>query len=96
MVQAARERGYAYVAITDHSKRVTVARGLDAKRLAHQIDEIARLNDTLSDFVVLSSIEVDILENGHLDLPDSILRRLDFAAVHSAFDIPRTSRPRAC
>jgi DNA polymerase (family 10) len=91
MAQAAQHRGYAYLAITDHSKRVTVARGLDAKRLARQIDEIAQLNETLSNFVVLSSVEVDILENGRLDLPNEILARLDFAvgAVHSAFDLPR-------
>jgi DNA polymerase (family X) len=91
MAQAAQQQGYAYIAITDHSKRVTVARGLDAKRLARQIDEIARLNETQSGFAVLSSVEVDILEDGKLDLPDSILRRLDFAvgAVHSAFDLPR-------
>ena len=90
MARAAQERGYAYIAITDHSKRVTVARGLDAQRLARQIDEIARLNETMSGLVVLSSIEVDILEDGNLDLPDSILGRLDFAvgAVHSAFDLP--------
>ena len=91
MAQAARERGYAYLAISDHSKRVTVAHGLDARRLARQIDEIARLNETLSDLVVLSAVEVDILEDGSLDLPDSVLARLDFAvgAVHSAFDLPR-------
>jgi DNA polymerase (family X) len=91
MVGAAQECGYAYLAITDHSKRVTVAHGLDARRLARQIDEIARLNETLSNFVVLSSVEVDILEDGRLDLPDSILQRLDFSigAVHSAFDLPR-------
>jgi len=91
MAQAAQKRGYGYIAITDHSKRVTVARGLDAKRLGRQIDEIARLNETLSGFAILSSVEVDILEDGSLDLPDSILRRLDFAvaAVHSAFDLSR-------
>jgi len=91
MVQAARQRGYSYLAISDHSKRVTVAHGLDAKRLALQIDEIARLNETLSSFTVLSSVEVDILEDGRLDLPNDILARLDFAvgAVHSAFDLPR-------
>ncbi len=91
MVKAARERGYSYLAISDHSKRVTVAHGLDAKRLARQIDEIARLNETLPDFTVLKSVEVDILEDGRLDLPNNILARLDFAvgAVHSAFDLPR-------
>ncbi|MGC2201654.1 MAG: DNA polymerase/3'-5' exonuclease PolX [Stellaceae bacterium] len=91
MAQAAQERGYSYLAITDHSKRVTIAHGLDAKRLAAQIDEIARMNETLSGIVVLSSVEVDILEDGLLDLPNSILSRLDFAigAVHSAFGLPR-------
>jgi len=91
MAQAARERGYTYLAITDHSKRVTIARGLDGKRLASQIDEIARMNETLSGIVVLSSVEVDILEDGQLDLPNSVLSRLDFAvgAVHSAFGLPR-------
>jgi DNA polymerase (family 10) len=91
MVEAARQRRYSYLAISDHSKRVTVARGLDAKRLARQIDEIARLNETLQDFTVLRSVEVDILEDGQLDLPNDILARLDFTvgAVHSAFDLPR-------
>jgi DNA polymerase (family X) len=91
MVETARQRGYAYVAITDHSKRVTIAHGLDADRLARQIDEIARLNETLSGIRVLSGVEVDILEDGKLDLPDSVLRRLDFGvgAVHSGFALPR-------
>jgi DNA polymerase (family X) len=91
MVEAARGRGYAYLAITDHSKRVTVAHGLDAGRLARQIDAIARLNEKRPGIRVFSSVEVDILEDGKLDLPDSVLRRLDFAvgAVHSAFALPR-------
>jgi DNA polymerase (family X) len=91
MAQAAQKRGYAYLAITDHSKRVTVARGLDTKRLGRQIDKIARLNDTMRGFTVLSAVEVDILEDGRLDLPNNVLARLDFAvgAVHSAFDLPR-------
>jgi DNA polymerase (family 10) len=91
MVEAARARGYAYLAITDHSKRVTVAHGLDAGRLARQIDAIARLNETAPGIAVLSSIEVDILGDGKLDLPNSVLQRLDFAvgAVHSGFALPR-------
>jgi DNA polymerase (family 10) len=91
MVEAARGRGYAYLAITDHSKRVTVAHGLDANRLSRQIDAIARLNEKGPGILVFSSVEVDILEDGNLDLPDSVLRRLDFAvgAVHSAFALPR-------
>ena len=91
MAGAAQERGYAYLAITDHSKRVTIAHGLDADRLSRQIDEIARLNETRAGIVVLSSVEIDILEEGRLDLLDAILSRLDFTvgAVHSGFALPR-------
>ncbi len=91
MVEAGRRKGYEYIAITEHSQRVTIAHGLDARRLARQIDEIDRLNRTLSGFIVLKSIEVDILEDGSLDLPDTILRELDLVigAVHSRFDLPR-------
>jgi DNA polymerase (family 10) len=91
MAQAAKARGYAYMAVTDHSRRVTVAHGLDAERLAAQINEIDRLNASLTDFTVLKSIEVDILADGTLDLPDRILRRLDLVvgAIHSHFNLPR-------
>ena len=91
MVAAAQQRGYRYIAITDHSKRLAMIRGLDADRLARQIDTIARLNETLSGFTVLCGAEVDILDDGRLDLPDGILKRLDFAvaAVHTAFDLTR-------
>jgi len=84
MAMAAAAKGYEYLAICDHSKRVTVAHGLDTARLAKQIDAIDRLNDTLDGLVVLKSCEVDILDNGRLDLPDSILARLDMTvcAVH--------------
>ena len=90
MALAAKERGYDYLAITDHSKRATVARGLDADRLARQIDEIDALNDGLSGIRILKSSEVDILDDGTLDLPDSILKRLDLAvcSIHYAFDLP--------
>jgi len=91
MAQAAQQRGYAYLAITDHSRRVTIAHGLDEKRLAEQVSDIGALNETLSGTAILSSVEVDILEDGRLDLPNSALSRLDFAvgAVHSAFGLPR-------
>lgn len=91
MAKAARARGYAYFAVSDHSKKVTVAHGLDAGQLARQVDQIDRLNDELKDIRVLKSIEVDILEDGRLDLPDSVLERLDLrvCAVHSKFDLPR-------
>lgn len=89
MVEAARARGYAYLAITDHSKHATVAHGLDAARLAVQIDEIDALNETLDGFRVLKSCEVDILKDGRLDLPASVLSRLDLvtAAVHSDLEL---------
>jgi len=77
MVDAARELGYEYVAVTDHSKRVTMARGLDEKRLALQMKAIDRLNGKLKDIQVLKGIEVDILEDGSLDLTDDILEELD-------------------
>jgi len=91
MAAAAKTAGLTYLAITEHSRRLTVARGLDPVRLAKQIDEIDRLNSELEGFTVLKGIEVDILEDGELDLPDSILSRLDLVvgAVHSAFDLPR-------
>jgi len=91
MAKAARKFGYEYLAITDHSKRMTMVHGLDAARLAQQIREIDRLNKTWSDFRILKSIEVDILENGKLDLADDILKELDVVvgAVHSLFNLSR-------
>jgi len=90
MAKAAASLGYSYIAITDHSKRVTMAHGLNEKRLAQQIEEIARFNATNPGITVLASIEVDILEDGRLDLPDSILKRLDLvvASIHSRFELP--------
>lgn len=91
MALAAGAHGLSYLAITEHSRRLTVARGLDPVRLARQIDEIDLLNRELSGITVLKGIEVDILEDGSLDLPDSILSRLDvvIAAVHSKFNLSR-------
>ncbi len=89
MVDAAKARGYAYIAITDHTKHATIAHGLDEKRLGKQLDEIDRLNDEIEDFRILKSSEVDILADGTLDLPDRVLKRLDLAvcAVHYKFDL---------
>ena len=89
MAAAAKARGYAYLAITDHSRRMTMAHGLDPKRLGRQIDAIGRLNRDLENFTVLAGIEVDILENGTLDLPDDILGRLDIVvgSIHTSFDL---------
>jgi len=84
MVRAAEKLGYAYYAITDHSKRVSMANGLDEKRLAEQIEKIESVNQKMKQLKVLKSIEVDILEDGSLDLPDDILKQLDFVvcAIH--------------
>ena len=94
MAAAAKERGYEYLAITDHSRRVTVAHGLDAARLSRQIGEIERLNEKLDGFTLLKGTEVDILADGRLDLPDRILSRLDIvvAAVHYKFDLSRAAQ----
>lgn len=84
MVEAAQQRGLKYIAITDHSKRVTMARGLDAERLREQWNEIDRVNDEFDDFVVLKGIECDILEKGGMDLEDDVLAEADWviASVH--------------
>jgi len=94
MAAAAKARGYAYMALTDHSQHVTVAHGLDAGRLSRQIDEIDRLNDRPGGFTVLRGAEVDILADGRLDLPDKILSRLDLvvASVHFKFDLSRKAQ----
>ncbi len=91
MAEAAKARGYDYLAITDHSKRVTIARGLDAKRLAGSIKAIDRINAKLRGFTLLKSVELDILADGSLDLPDSILDDLDLvvASVHYNFRLPK-------
>ncbi len=85
MVDAALARGLKYVAITDHSQRVSMARGLDPRRLLQQWSEIDTLNARLQpDFTILKGIEVDILEKGGLDLPDDVLAQADWvvASVH--------------
>jgi DNA polymerase (family X) len=73
MALAAKALGLHYLAITEHSRRLTVAHGLDPLRLARQCDEIDRLNSELDGITLLKGIEVDILEDGSLDLPDEVL-----------------------
>ncbi|MBS1188840.1 MAG: polX [Rhodocyclaceae bacterium] len=89
MARAAAAAGLHYLAITDHSRRLTMAHGLGPERLARQIEEIDRMNENLKGIRLLKGIEVDILESGSLDLPDFILARLDVVvgAVHSRFDL---------
>ena len=83
--------GYEYIAITDHSRRVTMAHGLDRARLAKQIGEVERVGEKLEGITLLKGIELDILADGRLDLPDAVLARLDIvvAAVHYNFDLGR-------
>jgi DNA polymerase (family 10) len=81
---AAKARGWKYVAITDHSKRVAMVGGLDAKRLRKQWAEIDKLNKHLRGVTVLKGVEVDILEQGGLDLKDDVLAEADWvvASIH--------------
>lgn len=90
MARAARARGLRYLAITDHSPRLAVVHGLDAARLARQAEAIDALNEKLDGITLLKGVEVDILEDGRLDLPDRVLARLDLVvgAIHHAFDLP--------
>jgi putative hydrolase len=90
MAEAARDLGHDYLALTDHSPRLTVANGLSPERLRDQLDEVARLNEALAPFRVLTGIEVDILEDGSLDQTDELLGRLDVvvASVHSKLRMP--------
>jgi DNA polymerase (family 10) len=90
MALAARKHGLKYIAVTEHSDRLKVAGGLDPPRLMQQIDEIERLNDRLKGIRILKGLEVEILQDGSLDLPDEVLARLDLVVgtVHSHFNLP--------
>jgi DNA polymerase (family 10) len=94
MAEAARARGFEYLAITEHSRRLTVAHGLDVHGLRKQMEEIDRLNKKLSGITLLKGIEVDILEDGSLDLPDEVLGECDLVvgAVHSKFHLSRAKQ----
>jgi len=87
MVEKARSMGLKYIAVTDHTKSLGIARGLDETRLREQVKEIEQVNRGLNGFRVLTGTEVDVKADGSLDLPDSILRDLDFvvASIHSGF-----------
>jgi DNA polymerase (family 10) len=91
MANSARRNGYAYLAITDHSRSLRIARGQSVEALARQMDEIDQLNERWTDFRLLKSCEVDILEDGTLDMPDDILSRLDLrvCSIHSHFKLSR-------
>jgi DNA polymerase (family 10) len=84
MIQAAKARGYKYIAITDHSERVTMAKGLDAVRLRCHWRAIEKAAGCVKGISVLRGVELDILEDGRLDLPDSVLADADWvvASIH--------------
>lgn len=84
MIRAAKARSYKYIAITDHSKRVTMAKGLDGARLRRHWKAIEKASSAVRGMTVLRGVEVDILENGKLDLPDSVLTEADWvvASIH--------------
>ena len=88
MAQAAKDRGYQYIAITDHSKNLAFANGLDDKRAVEHIARIRAANDQIDGITIMAGIEVDILADGELDLSDSVLEQMDVvvASVHSAFN----------
>jgi len=91
MAETARALGHEYVALTDHSPRLTVARGLSPERLRQQLEVVRQLNRELAPFRILTGIEVDINEDGTLDQEDELLDSLDVvvASVHSKLRMPR-------
>jgi DNA polymerase (family 10) len=84
MAKAAKTLGYSYFAVTDHSKHLSIANGMDEKRLRLQLEEIDKLNEKLQNFTILKSLEVDILEDGTLDMDNMFLKQLDLVvgAIH--------------
>ncbi|HMK74653.1 MAG TPA: DNA polymerase/3'-5' exonuclease PolX [Thermodesulfobacteriota bacterium] len=87
VARAAQRRGYQYIAITDHSKSLRIAHGLDESRLMKQMEEIGRVNEKLKGFQILKGTEVDILAEGRLDFPEKVLEKFDMvvASIHSGF-----------
>jgi DNA polymerase (family 10) len=88
MAEAAKARGYTYIAITDHSKNLAFANGLDDKRALTHIQRIRSASDQIEGITIFAGIEVDILADGDLDLSDSVLAEMDIviASVHSVFN----------
>ena len=91
LAQAAREMGYEYLGITDHTRNLSMVGGLDEHRLMEQMEEIEAVNTRFSGITLLKGSEVDILKDGSLDLPDWVLQKLDFCvcSVHTAFNLSR-------
>lgn len=96
MALTARALGHEWMVCTDHSARLTIAHGLNEERLQSQLDEIEAMNDELAPFRLLTGMEVDIFEDGTLDLADEMLARLDVvvASVHSKLKLPRDEMTR--
>jgi DNA polymerase (family X) len=93
MAEAARARGYEYLAITDHSKAVSVANGLNEKKLKHHTNMIRKLNGSIEGLWLMAGVEVDILKDGTLDLDEDTLAELDWvvASVHSHFELNKAA-----
>ena len=91
MAEAARDLGHEFMVLTDHSPRLTVANGLTRDRLEKQLEVVAELNVELTPFLILTGIEVDILDDGSLDQDEDLLARLDVvvASVHSKLKMPK-------
>jgi DNA polymerase (family 10) len=87
LVEKAIEMGHEYIAITDHTKGLAIANGLDEKRLKNQVKEIGKINEKYPDFRVITGTECDILSNGKLDLKNEVLKDIEFviASIHSGF-----------
>ena len=94
MAEACRDRGYGWMAITDHSQSLTVANGLTPARLRAQAEEIAEAREAVPGLRIFRGCEVDILKDGSLDLPDDMLEELDLvlAAVHTHFELDQASQ----
>ena len=92
MARAAKRRGYEYMALTDHSRSLTITNGLSLERLEKARRCVEQLNHELAPFVILLGTEMDILEDGRLDYPDDVLASLDYvsASVHSRFKQPES------
>ncbi len=96
MAETARDLGHEYLVLTDHSARLTIAHGLSEERLLRQLDEIREVNEQLAPFRVLTGMEVDIFEDGSLDMSDELLGRLDLVvgSVHSKLRLDREAMTR--
>ena len=96
VARAAQKKGYQYIVISDHSKSLRIAHGLDETRLIKQMEEIDRINEKLKNFRILKGTEVDILSDGRVDLSDKIMEKLDvvIGAVQSGFKQDREKMTR--